>query len=396
MPADNQVSILMVDDEPANLLALEAVLEPLQQRLVRAGSGREALRRVLEEDFAVILLDVRMPDINGIETAELIRSRRRTQATPIIFLTGLEKSAEMMFEGYSAGAVDYLTKPIVPAILRAKVEVFIELEQARLRLRDEVAERLRAATELSHLNALLERRNADLAAANAELDAFCAAVSHDLRTPLAHVEGFIELLQMSAREHLQPKELEYIGTILQSTGRMRQLITEFLRFARLDASDLALEPVDMGELAAQARDDLGTAGSDANTRWGIGALPAATGDANLLRQVWINLMSNALKYSRDSPQPQISIHGHVDGSDSVYCVEDNGIGFDPQGAGRLFEAFFRMHSGGAYEGVGIGLASVKRIVQRHGGRVWADGRQGEGACFFFSLPQPSMRAASQA
>ncbi|AKJ30934.1 sensor histidine kinase [Caldimonas brevitalea] len=387
MSDKDTVSILMVDDEPANLLALEGVLGPLGQRLVQAQSGAEALRRVLDDDFAVILLDVRMPDMSGIETATLIRSRRRSQTTPIIFLTGLEKSPEMMFEGYSAGAVDYLTKPVVPAILRAKVEVFIELERARASLKREIEQRERAAGALEALNLLLEKRNGELAAANAELDAFCAAVSHDLRTPLTHVEGFIDLLQASAASKLSPGEQQYVGTIRESTMRMRQLIGEFLRFSRLGATELTTAPVDMETLVRECLEQLQPATQGRRIEWRLEPLPLASGDQELLRQVWVNLLSNAVKYSQTRDPACITVTGEVTGDEVVYRVTDNGVGFDPARAGRLFSAFYRLHSGSTFEGVGVGLASVKRIVQRHHGRVWADSAPDQGATFCFALPR---------
>ncbi|MCW7541980.1 response regulator [Aquabacterium sp. A7-Y] len=396
MTYSDPVSILMVDDEPANLLALEAVLGPLGQRLVPAQSGQEALKRVLDDDFAVILLDVRMPDMSGIETASLIRSRRRSQTTPIIFLTGLEKSPEMVFEGYSAGAVDYLTKPFVPAILRAKVEVFIDLEQARRNLKREIRERERAAAELEALNLLLERRNAELAAANAELDAFCAAVSHDLRTPLTHVEGFIELLEASAREHLRPTEQQYVHTIRESTLRMRCLIGEFLRFARLGSEALSTGPVDMEALVQDCRVQLAREIEGRQVEWEVRPLPRAQGDETLLRQVWMNLISNALKYSRTRDPARIWIDAEQGEEETVYRVRDNGVGFDSSKAERLFSAFFRMHAASSFEGVGVGLASVKRILARHGGRVWAQSRPDEGACFCFALPLRAPTAAESA
>src|SRR5262245_54732138 len=181
MQADTRVNILLVDDEPANLHALQAVLDPLGQNLVTATSGTEALRRVLERDFAVILLDVQMPDMSGIEAAAMIRERERSKTTPIIFLTGVVKTAEMMFKGYSAGAVDYLMKPVVSGVLRAKVEVFVELARSNHALQEEIAERARIAAEIAKLNMALEQRNEDLTAANSDLEAFGYSVSHDLR-----------------------------------------------------------------------------------------------------------------------------------------------------------------------------------------------------------------------
>lgn len=407
-PADS-VNILLVDDEPANLTSLGAVLEPLGQRLVQATSGAEALRYVMEQDFAVILLDVRMPGMDGIETASLIRARKRSQATPIIFLTGLDSAPERIFQGYSAGAVDYLTKPVVPSILRAKVETFIDLERARARLRAEIAERQRAAAELQALNALLAERNRQLADANAELDAFCGAVSHDLRTPLAHLEGFLELLEISVREKLGAKEQEYVRVMHDATQRMRQLIADFLRFARLGSQDLEFRHVNMDALVASALDELraahelplegdcasanGDLPSPRAPRIEIAPLPPAYGDPQLLRQVWTNLLSNAIKYSRTRVPPIIEVRAQVENDHVVYCVQDNGVGFEMQPAQKLFSAFCRLHRASQFEGVGLGLASVKRIVERHGGTVGAKGALDQGATFWFTLPRLPVAAS---
>jgi len=378
------VSVLMVDDEPANLLALEAILQPLGRRLVRANSGAEALRHVLTEDFAVILLDVRMPDMNGFEAAELIRSRSRSQSTPIIFLTGVETSSEMMFEGYSTGAVDYLLKPIVPTMLRSKVEVFIELAAVRLLLQNELQERRKAADALAELNGKLRRSNDELARSNAELDSFCATVSHDLRTPLGHVSGFVQALRESAAAKLDDGECRYLDIVQQATVRMADLIGDFLRFARLGHDALRSTRVDMDAIVRGAVDELLTDRPRQPVQWAIDALPSAMADARMVRQVWLNLVSNALKYSRTRECACIRIRGQSQGDEVVYSVADNGVGFDPDQAKRLFTAFTRLHA--KYEGIGIGLASVKRIVQRHGGRVWAEAELDGGATFFFTLP----------
>lgn len=385
MPTQAQINILMVDDEPANLLALEGILEPLGQRLVRAQSGTEALRHLLDTDFAVILLDVRMPGMSGIEAAALIRSRPRSRSTPIIFLTGEEKSEDAMFEGYSAGAVDYLMKPVVPAVLRSKVEVFAELAQARLSLQQQVHERERAAEELSRLNSMLEQRNGDLAAANLELDAFCATVAHDLRSPLSQIIGFAQLLALSTADRLTDTEQKRMQLLHTIGLQMNDMVTDFLNFARLGNTPLQAEAVSMDELVRAVIKELTSQGQQA-VEWDVGALTPAQGDSRMLRQVWINLISNALKYSRNSRPTRIAIHSERQGDDLVYWVADNGVGFDESNAPRLFAAFSRLHVADEFEGIGIGLSSVKRIVQKHGGRVWAHAAIGQGATFYFSLP----------
>lgn len=389
------VNILMVDDVEANLLALEAILEPLGQRLVRAQSGTAALRHLLHEDFAVILLDVRMPDMNGFEAAAMIRSRPRSRGTPIIFLTGTERSSDAMFEGYSAGAVDYLMKPAVPAVLRSKVEVFIELAAARISLERQVREREEAAQELQRVNHLLEDRNQDLAAANQELDAFCASVSHDLRTPLSQILGFAQLLDMTASHRLTEADRLHLQRIQGIGQHMTQMVSDFLTFARLGHTSLTQTTVDMNALVREAieQQTQGAQGvqgaSTKHVDWAVSHLPPVEGDRHMLAHVWSNLVSNALKYSRQSLPPRIVIDGVAERGECVYWVTDNGVGFDAQQAHKLFGAFSRLHAGTAFEGIGIGLSSVKRIVLKHGGRVWAESQPGRGATFYFALPAGS-------
>lgn len=377
------VNILMVDDVPANLLALEAILEPLGQRLVQAQSGTEALRHLLSDDFAVILLDVNMPDMSGFEAATMIRSRPRSRTTPIIFLTGSAQTSDAMFEGYATGAVDYLMKPASPPMLRSKVEVFIQLAAARIALEKQVQEKALAAQEL--------------AAANAELDAFCAAVAHDLRTPLSQLLGFAQLLQITATDKLSPSEQQHLARILSVGQHMTGMVGDFLTFARMASVPLVLGDVDMSALVTWAMEEqLQSVGAPKDVEWRISDLPPARGDQAMLAHVWSNLISNALKYSAQSQPVRISLFGVDDGQECVYWVTDNGVGFDASQSHRLFSAFSRLHTSHVYEGIGIGLSLVKRIVVRHGGRVWADSQAGQGATFYFSLPSSKAPMGSMA
>ncbi|HEX4350059.1 MAG TPA: response regulator, partial [Verrucomicrobiae bacterium] len=386
MNMGKKVNILMVDDEPANLSALEAILECLGQNLIKASSGKEALRHVLDQDFAVILLDVQMPDINGIETAALIRERERSRHIPIIFLTGTVKTAEMMFKGYSAGAVDYLMKPLVAEILRAKVEVFVELAVARQKLQDEIAERMRIAMEISKLNKILEQKNNDLQTANADLESFCHSVSHDLRSPLRHIQGYIGILEQSAATRLNEQELQHMKVIKARALRMGQLIDDLLGFSRIGRTEMRTAQVDMDallqETLAQLQPDL----ADRKIEWEIHPLPAVPGDPNMLRQVWVNFVANAVKYSRPRDPAKIKISADMQPDEVIYQISDNGVGFDMTYANKLFGVFQRLHSENEFEGTGIGLANVHRIIQRHGGRTWAEGKLGEGSTFYFALP----------
>jgi len=396
MASEQKVNILMVDDEPANLEALEAILDPLGQTLYRANSGIEALRAVLDRDYAVILLDVQMPDLSGIETAALIRERERSRTTPIIFLTGVVKTSEMIFKGYSAGAVDYLMKPVVSGILRAKVEVFVELAMARLRLQNEVAERARIGAEIAKLNMALEQRNEDLIAANEDLEAFGHSVSHDLRMPLRHIHAYISMLETTAITKLDKEETRQFGVIRDAARRMSQLIDDLLAFSRIGRADLKTTRIDNEALVQQIITDMQTDLKDRHIVWTIGSLPAISADVNLMRQVWENLLGNAVKYTRTRAQADISVGAVTQDDEVIFSVADNGVGFDPAYADRLFGVFQRLHSEKQFEGTGVGLANVRRIVQRHGGRTWADAKLNEGATFYFSLPlRRPIRASSE-
>jgi two-component system sensor histidine kinase/response regulator len=385
---ERKVSILIVDDDAANLLALEATLECLGQKIVQARSGLDALRRVLEEDFAVILLDVQMPGMSGIETAALIRERERSKHTPIIFLTGMVKTAEMMFKGYSAGAVDYLMKPVVSGILRAKVEVFIELAIMRQELQDEIHERARIAVEITKLNMALEQRNEDLLAANEDLETFGHSVSHDLRMPLRHIQGFATMLDESIAANLVPEDQRRLKLIRESASRMSQLIDDLLKFSRIGRIELRKSPVDMRELVRSTIDSLKPEFNGRQVQWKVGSLPGVAGDRNLLGQVWTNLLANSLKYTRPREAAQIEVDSVQHEKELVFFVRDNGVGFNMAYSEKLFGVFQRLHHASEFEGTGVGLANVRKIVQRHGGRTWAEAEEGKGATLYFSLPVP--------
>jgi len=385
MHAPEKIKILIVDDEPSNILAMEAILECLGQELVRAASGAEALRQMLGNDFAVILLDAQMPGMDGFETAELIRQRPRSRFTPIIFVTAAFVSDEMMFKGYSKGAVDYIIKPVVSGILRAKVEVFIELANYQKRLQAEIIERMRIAAEINELNLKLEQKNSELQIANGDLEAFSYSVSHDLRTPLSHIVSYIELVEMGDAI-LGPEHRDYLAKAREAALRMGELIRDLLNFARVGCTGLQIMQVNLNLLIDQILDqDLRARGRA--IEWVIPVLPDVMGDPSLLRQVLSNLLSNAVKYSSTRPVARIEIGSEEDQKEWMFFVRDNGIGFDMAHAQKLFGVFQRFHTQQEFEGTGIGLANVRRIVQKHGGRTWATGKVNEGSTFFFSLPK---------
>jgi len=291
-----------------------------------------------------------------------------------------------MFKGYSAGAVDYLMKPIVSGVLRAKVEVFVELALVRQKLQEEIAERGRIGTEIAKLNMVLEQKNEDLLAANADLEAFGYSVSHDLRAPVRHILGFTELLVASANERLSEKERKHLATIKGSATQMGQLIEGLLGFSRISRIEMSKKQVSMDALLHETMGQLQPDLTNRKVIWDVQPLPETPGDRDLLRQVWINLLENAVKYTRPRDPAIIRVSAVVQENEAIFQVRDNGIGFDVKYADKLFGVFQRLHSQEQFEGTGIGLANVRRIVQRHGGRTWAETKEGEGSTFYFSLP----------
>ena len=376
------MKILLVDDNPANLLALESILADLGQELVKAHSGRQALRYLLNQDVAVILLDVNMPGMSGFETAELIRRRKRSEHTPIIFVSAIDQTQNHALQGYSLGAVDYLPTPATPEVLRSKVAVFIELFKKTQEVR-------RQEQALRALNAQLEQRvaerTAELQRSNEELQQFAYVVSHDLQEPLRVVASYVQQLAERYQDKLEAEANELIGYALDGAKRMQQLIVDLLAYSRIETTGQEFAPTDCEGVLQRVLGDLRVAIEESGAEVTHDPLPQVMADNVQLGQVLQNLLGNAIKFRSQEP-PRIHVSARQEGQQWVFSVRDNGIGINPRYAERIFGIFERLHPRTEYPGTGIGLAICKKIVERHGGQIWVESEPGKGAAFFFTLP----------
>ena len=369
---EEKISILLVDDKPENLLALEGILAAPDYNLVKTLSGLGALELILEQEFALILLDVHMPVMDGFETARYLKKREKSRHIPIIFLTAVSIDEKFIFEGYAAGAVDYIIKPFDPYILKSKVSVFVEL--------------YRQSRQLEHVNKKLQETMKDLEVAYKELESFTYSVSHDLRSPLRAMSSFSQRLLDRYSGSMDEEGRDYLARISGAAQRMGELIEGLLTLSRATRAEIRRESVDLSSLAERIAKDLGRTHPERNVRFTIAEGLTVQGDPGLLRSVMENLLGNAWKFTSMREQAHIEF-GAAPQSDGkrAYFVRDNGIGFNMAHATKLFGVFERLHPEKPFPGTGIGLATVQRIVQRHGGRAWAEASENRGATFYFTL-----------
>lgn len=365
--SEGQPKVLLVDDAEANLVALEGILGRLPCELVRATSGNDALRLLLRHDFAVMLLDVQMPEMDGYEVASHARQNPATREVPIIFVTATHETAEAVLRGYDAGAFDLLFKPLDPYVLRSKVQVFLDLHLGRRRLKAEIE---------AHEQTL------------AEVEAFNYSVSHDLRAPLRPLGGFSEVLLEDYGDKLDDRGRDYLQRIRAAARRMGQLIDDLLELSRVSRVDLTRRAVDLSAMAMAIAAEVRAEQETRDAEFVCAKDIAVTGDARLLRIALENLLRNAWKFTRGASPARIELGRLDEAGEPVYFLRDNGVGFDPAYAGKLFRPFQRLH-GAEFAGTGIGLAIVARIIGRHEGRIWAESAPGQGATFFFTLSRPS-------
>lgn len=387
-------NILVVDDREDKLLALDSILADLGENVVKAKSGREALRYLLRNDFAVILLDVNMPGLNGFETAKLIRSRARSESTPIIFVTSLSDSERNIAEGYALGAVDYMLTPIVPEILKTKVGVFVELYRKTAKVKEQAAqlqqiivEQKSAQHEIHNLNQELEARVVDLSAMNKELETVTYSLAHDLRAPLRSMQSFAHMLLEDYSEKLDQQGREFARRITESSKRMDTLLEDILSYSLLTHTEFEHNSIDLEEIVAGVIDQLDRDVKEKNAEVNVEhPLDNVIAHRATMQQVLLNLIGNALKFVPAERTPSIRIWTQKRNSRVRISIQDNGIGI-AQYQERIFGLFERLHSNDDYPGTGVGLAIVRKGVERMGGRFGLDSKEGTGSCFWLELPK---------
>jgi signal transduction histidine kinase len=373
---DQRQTVLLVEDNPGDArLIRESLIELTGDSFALETADRlaTALLRLSAGGIDAVLLDLALPDSKGRETFK--KARAHAPTIPIIVLTGLGDEA-LALKMVQEGAQDYVAKVELNGnVLSRAIRYAIERERAEqqiLRFNEELEERVR-------------ERTAELNAANQELEAFGASVSHDLRSPLHVIDGFSTLLAESFADVLGIKGMKYLDRIHKSVQEMTEIIEHLLKLSRLGQTELNLELTNLDDLLKPILLEYQSQVPGRTIEWIIKPLPLLKCDQGLVRQVFANLLSNAVKYTSRRDLAIIEVGQTTIHDEQVIFIRDNGAGFDMQFADNLFGAFQRLHRQDEFEGTGIGLATVRRIVQRHGGRIWAESEVEKGATFYFTL-----------
>lgn len=317
----------------------------------------------------IILCDIMMPDMNGTEVIEALRKNITTRLIPFIFMTALS-GRQNIRTGMDLGADDYITKPFT-----------------RIELIKTVSTRLKKAENIIELtDSTARERTAQLNYTNRELEAFNYSVSHDLHAPLRALNGYANMLTEDYSDLLDSEGKRMLNAIIEQSKKMGDLIDDLLSFSRITTNEIKISVINMHDLVFDVYNDLSADQDKARIDFRISEIDSIYGDAAMIKQVWVNLISNAIKYTSKIINPVIEIGSTNTETETVFFVKDNGAGFDMEYYDKLFSVFKRLHSARQFEGNGVGLAIVQRIVQRHQGRVWAESEVNKGAAFYFALP----------
>jgi signal transduction histidine kinase len=406
--------ILIVDDKYENLFSLKTLLQLYAYETDTAASGEEALKKILKNEYSVIILDVQMPDMDGYEVAEAISGLNKTRDIPIIFLSAVNIDKRFIAKGYDSGGVDYITKPFDNDLLLMKVKTFYrlytqrqELKQVEEALRQEIEIRKKSQQQIEQINSSLEFKveertrdllqlNKDLENRNSELAQYAYLASHDLQEPLRKIITFIKIIEEKYLKDIPEAKTEMLK-VITSSERMRNLINALLSYSKLSAVSL-FTMVNLNEVVKDTLADLELTIKEKQAIIDTNLLPEIEAIPGQMRQMFQNLLSNALKFSKADVRPQINIcHEAVNelsleaapdknGRYARIHISDNGIGLDESYIDKIFIIFQRLHGKAQYEGTGIGLAIVKKIVEKHNGIIGVKSSEGEGATFTIVFP----------
>jgi signal transduction histidine kinase len=385
--------ILIVDDKQENLYSLKALLRLHLYEADTADSGEEALKKILKNEYELIILDVQMPGMDGYEVAETLTGHSKAKDIPILFLSAVNIDKRFITKGYASGGVDYITKPFDPDILLLKVKTFTRLYRQTKEL-NEIRETLEQ--KVQQRTAALVEANKALEASNGELQQYAYIASHDLQEPLRKITTFSRLVSDRFLGGL-PQAAVYMNKVMAASERMRKLINDVLDYSRLSDSPKFV-PCSLDQVLQDALADLELFIREKQAVIHTRPLPVVEGMPDRLRQLFQNLISNALKFSKKDVLPVVSIRGELVAEKSLnapvqpqgnYCriyIQDNGIGFNEIYLNKIFVMFQRLHGKDEYEGNGIGLSIVKKIVQRHNGLITAESKEEDGTLFIVLLP----------
>jgi len=395
--------VLVVDDNEDYLDLIAEELRRDGYDVVQAASGTQAIELLAVQAVDCVVVDTVMPGLSGIETCRRIKHAPSLRDTPLILMTSRD-GRDVILEAFAEGADDFVSKNLGVDVVAARVKAQIrrkrfsdehrhvrerllrsETEAAEARAARQLAEtRAALAEQLARSNFELAASNRQLAAANRELEAFSYSVSHDLRTPLRAIRSFTQMLEEDAGPQLDETSRDHLNRVLAATARMSDLIDALLELSRISRVAIQRSTVDLGAIATAVVDELRVRDPERQVEVVIAPNLVASADPRLARALLDNLVGNAWKFTSKTPAARIEV-GVSDEAERAYFVRDNGAGFAMAHAAKLFAPFQRLH-GTDFAGTGVGLATVRRIVERHGGRIWADGEVGAGATFWFTLP----------
>ena len=405
---------MVVEDSKSQAMMLKSLLKKHDYKARDFPDGISAYKAALEDPPIMILSDIMMPGMDGYELCEKVKNTKELKDIPIILLTTLQDSMDII-KGLQAGSDNFITKPFDPKYLLSRINYLLANRELRYQGTSDLvleivfngqkyainSERkqildlllsvyenaIQQNHELTETQAELRRSNEHLIAMNRDLEAFSYTISHDLRTPLNHISMSAQLLRNHYHDCLDEAGISYVETIHSTTRAMAEMINDMLQFSRTGTISIHSQPIDLSEMCVKVMQWIFQDNPDRRIEVKIDEQLTVSGDHSLLMVVMKNLLGNSWKYTSGTPDPVIHVGSFEKEGNTVFFVKDNGVGFDPARAANLFTPFVRLHSQEEFPGTGVGLATAKRIIERHGGHIWAEGEPGKGASFFFTVGQ---------